>query len=65
MITDKELQRVAEIIFDMTSNGNDCDICPCSFILGDNQGCMRLHGEDCLQTIKRNVKEALENVQTD
>lgn len=62
MITDKELQKVAEIILDMTSDGSDCDICPCSFILGDSQGCMREPGEDCLQTIKRNIKEALENV---
>lgn len=62
MITNKELQKVAEIIFDMTSGGNDCDICPCSFVLGDSQGCMRESGENCLQTIKRNVKEALENV---
>lgn len=60
MITEKELQKVAEIIFDMT--GNDCDICPCSFVIGDNQGCMRETGEDCLQAIKRNVKEELKNV---
>lgn len=60
MITEKELQKVAEIIIDVT--GNDCDICPCSFVIGDNKGCMREPGEDCLQTIKRNVKEELKNV---
>lgn len=57
---EKELQKVAEIILDVV--GGDCDICPCSFMLGDMQGCMREPGEECLQTIKRNVKEALENV---
>ena len=62
MITDKELQKVAEIIFEMTSGGCDCDIGPCAFVLGDTQGCMREPGEDCLQTIKRNIKEELENV---
>lgn len=61
MITDKELERVAEIIFDVMG-GSDCDICPCSFMLGDAQGCMREPGEDCLQTIKRNVREELKNV---
>lgn len=62
MITDKELQKVAEIILEMASGGADCDICPCSFILGDMQGCMRNPEENCLQTIKRRIKEALENV---
>lgn len=62
MITDKELERVTEIIFDVMGGCSDCDMCPCSFVLGDNQGCMREPGEDCLQTIKRNVKETLENV---
>ncbi len=61
-MNEKELQRVAEIIFEMTSDGNDCDICPCSFMLGDTQGCMREPGEDCLQTIKRNIREELKNV---
>ncbi len=61
-MNEKELQRVAEIIFEMTSSGKDCDICPCSFVLGDTQGCMREPGEDCLQTIKRNLREELKNV---
>ncbi len=63
MITDKELEKVAEIIIDVMG-GADCDICPCSFTLGDCQDCMRKPGEQCLQTIKRKVKEELENVQS-
>jgi hypothetical protein len=58
-MTDAELQKVAEIVFEIV--GNDCDICPYSFLLGDMQGCMREYGEtDCFSIIKRNIKLDIE-----
>ena len=54
---EKELQAVAKIISDIVSG--DCDICPCSRMIGDKQECSRVHGEECLQAIKRRVKEAV------
>ncbi|MBQ6702796.1 MAG: hypothetical protein IJN17_07575 [Clostridia bacterium] len=57
---EKELQKVAEIIYGTV--GADCDACPCSYMREDVQECTREPGEDCLQAIKRKVEEEIKNV---